>query len=102
MRDLFQKNREDWLLAARNTARKLLNSRLNITIEDVLEITPLPKYLHRNTIGKVFHDTDFVAVGYTLTRKPSSHSRVIRKWSLKQPTYKPAPTRKPRLFEDVA
>ncbi|HSW91468.1 MAG TPA: hypothetical protein VLG09_02385 [Candidatus Saccharimonadales bacterium] len=80
--DLFNKSRTDWLDGARHVARKLLRQRHKITIEDVLAIYPRPKYLHRNTTGHVFRTEMFHAVGYTLARKPSSHHRVIRWWTL--------------------
>lgn len=79
--DLFQQSKTDWLKEARDTARKLLRTRHHITIEDVLEITPLPKYLHRNTIGAVFNNEDFRAVGYTKSRRTAMHSRTIKMWS---------------------
>lgn len=80
--DLFNQSREQWLEGARHTARKLLRHKYRITIEDVLEIYPRPKYLHRNTTGSVFKSEVFQPIGYTLARKPSSHKRVIRLWTL--------------------
>lgn len=80
--DLFNQSRQQWLEGARLVARKLLRHRHKITIEDVLELYPRPKYLHRNTTGGVFQTDMFHAVGYTLARKPSSNGRVIRWWTL--------------------
>lgn len=80
--DLFNQSREQWLEGARNAARKLLRRRHRITIEDVLEVYPRPRYLHRNTTGSVFKNEMFRPLGYTLARKPSSHKRVIRIWTL--------------------
>lgn len=82
MTDLFGKGREDWLEAARHEARKLLKTRYNITIEDVLEVCPKPTYLHRNTIGSVFNN-DFVPVGFAKSRRAVSKGRWIRQWKLK-------------------
>jgi len=82
VQDLFSVTREQWLEGARTTAKKLLCSRSNITIEDVLDIYPRPKYLHRNTTGSVFQDERFQPVGYTTAKKPSSHHRVIRIWTI--------------------
>lgn len=81
--DLFRSTRADWLEECRITARRLLKTRQSITIEDVLRVCPRPKYLKPNVTGSVFKDGDFVPVGYTVTRKPSSHRRVIRLWSIK-------------------
>lgn len=82
-RSLFSQGKEQWLTEARDAARKLLKSRQTITIEDVLEVCPKPAYLHRNTIGSVLRHTDFKVVGYTLAKKPSSNSRLIRLWGLR-------------------
>lgn len=82
MPDLFNQSREQWLEGARHTARQLLRRRRTITIEDVLEIFPRPKYLHRNTTGNVFRNEMFHPVGYTLAKKLTSHGRVIRLWTL--------------------
>lgn len=80
--DLFNRTREQWLNGARKVAYNLLKTRHTITIEDVLELYPRPKYLHRNTTGKVFHDTWFQPVGYTASKRKISHGRTIRLWGL--------------------
>lgn len=82
MQDLFSITRDDWLEGARVTARRLLRERMKITIEDVLDVFPRPKYLHRNITGSVFQHEAFQAIGYTNAKKPSSNGRVIRFWSL--------------------
>ena len=64
MKDLFKKEREAWIENARVTARKLLDNKSLITIEDVLKECPRPPYLHRNTTGSIFRCDDFVAVGW--------------------------------------
>lgn len=81
MQDLFSTTREQWLEGARHAARQLLRRKANITIEDVLDIYPRPKYLHRNVTGRVFQGTMFSPVGYTSAKKLSSHGRVIRVWA---------------------
>ena len=83
IQDLFQVTKQQWLEEARDTARKLLQTRPHITIEDVLKITPLPNYLHRNTIGAVFKDRGFRAVGWVAAHKSTSNGRAIRQWSLR-------------------
>lgn len=82
VQDLFQVNREQWIEGARVVARRLLRNRYKITIEDVLAVYPRPKYLHRNTTGKVFQNEAFRAIGYTPAKKLSSHGRIIRLWTL--------------------
>lgn len=83
--DLFKDAKVEWLDKARAAARKLLERREYITAEDVTAMCPLPRYLHRNTIGKILQHGDFVAVGFTIARRPSSNGRTIRKWALKNP-----------------
>ena len=80
--DLFQIDKVRWLDGARKVAYDLLKRRSTITIEDVLELYPLPKYLHRNTIGKVFQNEWFQHVGYTSSKRRISHGRTIRLWSI--------------------
>lgn len=70
MKDLFKKEREAWIENARVTARKLLENKSLITIEDVLKECPRPPYLHRNTTGSIFRCDDFVPVGW---RKSNIH-----------------------------
>lgn len=84
MQDLFKNSREIWLEGARLIAFKMLKKRRLITIEDVLEAHPRPKFLHRNTTGSVFKSDMFKPIGFTLAKKPSSHKRVIRLWTLKE------------------
>lgn len=80
--DLFNRTRDQWLQGARHTARQLLRRRRSITIEDVLERYPRPKYLHRNTTGSVFKGDMFQPIGYTLSKRTLSHGRVIRMWAM--------------------
>lgn len=83
MQDLFQKSREQWLEEARHTARKILMGKQTITIEDVLDQCPRPKYLHQNTTGSVFKSPEFKPVGFATSRRTISHGRTVRVWSLK-------------------
>lgn len=83
MQDLFNMSREEWLDGARVKARGLLRFRRTITSEDVTSLWPLPKYLHRNTIGSIFKDSSmFHPVGYTKALRPTSHGRVICLWAI--------------------
>ena len=76
MKDLFKKEREAWIENARVTARKLLDNKSLITIEDVLKECPRPPYLHRNTTGSVFRCDDFVAVGWRKSERPLMNARI--------------------------
>lgn len=83
--DIFKDAKAAWLDNARATARKLLERRDYITSEDVTAVCPLPKDLHRNTIGGIFQHSDFQMVGVTTARRPAAHNRLIRKWALRNP-----------------
>lgn len=81
----FSQTKQQWIEMAREAARELLGQGGTITIEEVLQRAPRPVWVHRNSTGSVFQHPDFVAVGYTVAKKPSSNGRVIRKWALKNP-----------------
>ena len=83
MKDLFKKEREAWVENARVTARKLLDYKSLITIEDVLKEGPRPPYLHRNTTGSVFRCDDFVAVGWRKSERPLMNGRFVRVWRMR-------------------
>jgi hypothetical protein len=78
---LFTEQKQAWLEEARYTARKLLETRESVTIEDVLKECPRPSYLHRNVCGSVF-DSDFKSVGFTKSKRPVSKGRWIQQWVL--------------------
>lgn len=100
-RDIFAQSKTDWLDKARHTARKLLETRSSITSENVTALCPLPKYLHVNLIGNLFKHPDFVAIGYSLAKRPTSNGRLIRLWALKHPP-EPRRWKTPVEAEDVA
>lgn len=81
VKDLFKKEREAWLEEARTTAKKLLEDKALITIEDVLKECPRPEYIHRNTTGKVFN-SDFKLVGWRKSERPVMNGRFVRVWRL--------------------
>lgn len=92
--------KQEYLDACRAEARKLLSSQFSITSEDVTEKVALPEGVHPNTIGNIFRHEDFVPVGYTLTRKFSSHKRLIRKWGLKSVNGTPRRTIRRVQYDD--
>lgn len=79
---LFSLGQNTWLAECRTIAKQLLKHRETITVEDVLKLSPRPKYLHRNTTGRIFDD-QFRPVGFTKSKNPTSKGRWIRTWSLK-------------------
>ena len=85
--DLFQNERDKWLEETRAVARKLLKRKFSITIEDVLEKCPRPQYVHPNTTGRVFLGTDFKAIGWQPSMRPSMNGRQVRRWTLNTRDY---------------
>ncbi len=83
IQDLFIQSRAGWLEDARVAARRLLQDRYHITIEDVLRVCPRPTYLNRNVTGGVFQHPDFTPIGFVFSTRPISHGRVVRMWKLK-------------------
>lgn len=83
MKDLFKKEREAWIENARVTARKLLENKSLITIEDVLKECPRPPYLHRNTTGSIFRCDDFVPVVWRKSERPLMNGRFVRVWRMR-------------------
>jgi hypothetical protein len=84
--DMFAKERQAWIDQCRAMARRLLATREAITIEDVLQEFPRPKYIHRNTTGQIFKHEDFKASGFTKSRREVSKGRWIMTWKLANPT----------------
>lgn len=82
-KDLFKKEREAWLEEARVTAKKLLEDKSLITIEDVLKECPRPEYIHRNTTGNIFRCDDFVPVGWRKSERPLMNGRFVRVWRMR-------------------
>jgi hypothetical protein len=82
MQDLFQQQKKEWLEDCRTVARKLLATRTEITIEDVLRETPRPSYIHKNTTGQVFKHPDFKMCGIARSNRSVSKGRWVMKWTL--------------------
>jgi len=82
MNDLFAKERQQWIDDCQAAARKLLMHREEITIEDVLVECPRPKYIHRNTTGRVFNHPDFRMIGFRKSRRAISKGRWVMCWTL--------------------
>lgn len=81
--DIFGSSREEYIEQAQKIARDLLLKRDTITIEDVTKLCPLPRYLHRNTLGRVFQNQIFKSVGYTTAKRVAARGHVIRVWTLR-------------------
>lgn len=81
---IFQTSKEQWIEQARDAMEYLLKSgQPYVTSDDVWRNTPLPRELHKNTVGSVFNSKVFKPVGYMKSTRPSANGRVIQKWALK-------------------
>lgn len=70
----------DW---ARSAAKVAAASGRSITADDIQELLPESMDLG-NAAGAIFRGPDWVHVGYTKSRRPGNHARVISVWRLAQ------------------
>jgi hypothetical protein len=67
---------------ARAVARKLLNNRAYVTTDDVWAHCPPPRFINSKIMGQIFRSPDFKSIGWTRTRRASSHGRAIQMFTL--------------------
>jgi hypothetical protein len=80
---LFETHRPDYLSEARDVARKLLETRASITINDVRDICPPPRGIDPRVMGAVFRHKDFEATGeFVLSNRTTCHNRPIQRFAL--------------------
>lgn len=84
---MFGVQAEEWLNKARHTAEKIAVENGKVDIEDVLEVCPRPRFLHRNITGKVFTKDVFRVVAFKKSRRAVSKGRMICVWGLKRELY---------------
>ncbi len=81
--DLLETHRPDYLSEARDVARKLLETRASITINDVRDICPPPRGIDPRVMGAVFRHKDFEATGeFVLSNRTTCHNRPIQRFAL--------------------
>lgn len=85
--ELFSKTKTEWIEEARQVAEKLLRTQPSVTIIDVLAVHPLPGYIKKNVLGKVFQAPVFKSVGIERSRSALSHGHYIHRWALKEELY---------------
>jgi hypothetical protein len=83
-RELFANTAQEWVEGARQTARRILEYKPYVNIEDVLEEYPFPEYLNRNIRGQVFKHPDFVHYSYTTAKRPISKGSILHNWRLRK------------------
>lgn len=80
---LLEREKTGWLEETRQLLIKELRAgKPFVTSDDAWRLNPLPTYLHKNTVGKLF-DTRFTTVGFTISRRKEAKGRTIRQWKLR-------------------
>jgi hypothetical protein len=76
-------NASEWVSKARTVALHLAATRGEVSIEDVLRVTPRPPEVSVNATGAVMRHKRLILSGYTQSAKTSSHARRIGLYRLK-------------------
>lgn len=80
--DFYTEQKAQWLDEARWAMKKLLEKQPYVTSDDVHNVCPLPKNLHRNTLGAVFNN-EFRSIGFQKSKREAAKGRWIQQWRLK-------------------
>lgn len=81
--ELLEEHRPDYLALARAAARKLLETRPSITVNDVREVCPPPADIDPRVLGAVFRTSEFEATGeFVLSNRNTCHRRPIQRFRL--------------------
>lgn len=77
--ETFEMTRPEYLAKARATARRLLETRDEITINDVREHCPPPPHWDGRVLGAVFNHKDFESTGRIVkSTRDACHKRPIQ------------------------
>lgn len=71
----------DWVDKARASAIQFAKTHGKVTSDDLYEICPLPEGAHPNLMGSVWRGINLRMIGYTQSRRPEAHGRIIRVYS---------------------
>ena len=80
--DRLEEKGHIWLTQARAVARDHALRFGRVTADDVIAQIGKPDGHHHNLIGAIFANGEFVRVGYTQTKRPEGHARVIGVWRI--------------------
>jgi len=80
--DNFELTASEWLTQARAVAIEHAKIFGYVTVDDVIGRTGKPVNHHHNVIGAIFATGQFRRVGYTKTRRPEGHARIIGVWEV--------------------
>lgn len=70
-----------WVEKARLLARQIASQRGRVCSDDLHEALPLPDGAHPNLMGSVWRGINLRMIGYTQSRRPEAHGRIIRVYS---------------------
>ena len=81
--EILERTRAEYLSAARDAARRLLETRQSITINDVRDVCPPPGTIDQRVMGAVLRHRDFEATGeFVLSSRKTCHARPIQRFRL--------------------
>lgn len=80
--ELLETHRPDYLAEARSAARRLLETRPSITVNDVREVCPPPPDIDGRVMGAIFRHRDFEAVDNVRSDRSTCHHREIKRFAL--------------------
>ena len=69
--------RREWLIKARKVALELGRTLGQVTVDDVRRVISPPKNVDGRVMGILFHDGNWVCVGYRRSTRPECHHRPI-------------------------
>jgi len=80
---MHERTKPDYLASARDAARKLLETRESITVNDVRAVCPPPPGVDGRVMGAIFRHRDFETTGeLVLSSRSECNHRPIQKFRL--------------------
>lgn len=73
----------EWYEEVRYHAVNLALKNGSVTSDDLWEVCPPPPGVNTKAMGAIFRGKHWKKIGYTLTKRGTSHSRPIGIWALK-------------------
>ena len=74
----------DWVAKAQAAAIQHAQMYGEVTSDDLYDICPLPDGAHPNLMGSVWRGITLKAIGYTPSRRPEAHGRIIRVYTTQE------------------
>lgn len=74
---LLEEKRSEFLALCRKEALRIYLENGQVTIDDVRDVVELPSDIDGRVFGAVFNSKSWERIGYTTTKRPTSHRRPI-------------------------